>query len=69
MAVKKPIPKVQRLSPEAFKAAVKGKGWTYRALAERWHLSEVRVSQIARDGDRPFYYDDAIHGLPERVKT
>ncbi len=69
MGNKTAVPKVKRLTPEAFKAAVKGKGWTYRALAERWHLSEVRVSQIARDEGRPFYYDDAIQGLPERTKT
>lgn len=69
MGNKAVVPKVKRLTPEDFKATVKAKGWTYRALAERWHLSEVRISQIARDEDRPFYYDDAVHGLPDRVKT
>lgn len=69
MVTKKAVPKVKRLTPAAFKVAVQGKGWTYRALAERWHLSEVRISQIARDDDRPYYYDDAVAGLPERTKT
>jgi hypothetical protein len=64
VSAKKAVPAVDRLTPEGFKTAVKVKGWTYRALAERWHLSEVRISQIARDDDRPYYYDDAVAHLP-----
>ena len=59
---------LERLSPEEFKSLVRGKGWTYRALAQRWQLSETRVSQIARDDERSLYYDDAARGLPDRKK-
>lgn len=57
---------IERLTPEEFKTLVRGKKWTYRALALRWQLSETRISQIARDDDRPLYYDDAIRALPIR---
>lgn len=59
---------ISRLTPEEFKSAVNSKKWTYRALAKRWRLSEVRISQIARDAGRPLYYDDAIRALPIRIK-
>ena len=55
---------LSRMTPEEFKELVRGKGWTYRALAVRWAMSETRVSQIARDAERPLYYDDAIRALP-----
>lgn len=66
----KPDPQlnITSLSPADFKALVNGKGWTYRDLAKRWRLSEVRISQIARDAGRPLYYDDAIRSLPIRIK-
>lgn len=57
-----------RLTPEEFKAAVRGKGWTYRALALRWQLTETRISQIARDVERPLYYDDAVRALQNKEK-
>jgi hypothetical protein len=49
----KPDPQLNlsSLSPADFKTLAKNKGWTYRALALRWKLSEVRISQIARDKD------------------
>jgi Mor family transcriptional regulator len=66
----KPDPQlnISSLSPADFKALVNGKGWTYRDLAKRWKLTEVRISQIARDTDRPMYYDEAARGLPTRKK-
>jgi len=57
-----------RLPPDDFKTLVNNKGWTYRALSRRWQLTEVRISQIARDAGRPLYYDDAVRALPMRVK-
>jgi len=59
---------ITSLSPADFKVLVNGKGWTYRDLAKRWQLSEVRISQIARDADRPLYYDGAARDLPIRIK-
>lgn len=56
---------LRRMTPDEFKVLVRGKGWTYRALAVRWALSETRVSQIARDAERPRYYDDAVRALPD----
>jgi hypothetical protein len=57
---------LERLQPADFKALVTSKSWTYRALAKRWKLTEVRISQIARDAGRPLYYDDAVRALPRR---
>lgn len=56
---------LERMTPDEFKKLVRGKGWTYRALAVRWGLSETRVSQFARDAKRPLYYDDAVRALPD----
>lgn len=53
-----------RLTPEEFKAEVWRRGWTYRALAERWEVSENWVSKLARNTDRPLHWDDAVRGLP-----
>jgi lambda repressor-like predicted transcriptional regulator len=54
----------QRLTPDEFKAEVHRRGWTYRALAERWDVSENYVSKLARNADRSLHWDDAIRGLP-----
>ncbi len=59
------VTELKRMPPDEFKKMVRGKGWTYRALAVRWALSETRISQIARDAERPLYYDDAIRALPD----
>lgn len=56
---------LSRMTPDEFKVLVRGKGWTYRALAVRWAMSETRVSPIARDAERPLYYDDAARALPD----
>ena len=54
----------QRLSPTEFKAEVGRRGWTYRALAERWEVSENWISKLARNPDRALHWDDAVRGLP-----
>lgn len=54
----------QRFSPDEFKAEVQRRGWTYRALAERWDVSENYVSKLARNADRTLHWDDAVRGLP-----
>jgi hypothetical protein len=59
---------IASLSPADFKSLVNSKGWTYRDLAKRWRLTEVRISQIARDAGRPLYYDGAARDLPIRIK-
>lgn len=53
-----------RLSPEQYKAIIKGKGWTYRALATHWGITPVWLSNISRSLERPKHYDDAVMGLP-----
>lgn len=55
---------VQRLSPDAFKAAAYAKGWTLQALAERWGMSAEAVSRMAANVNRASYVDDAVRGLP-----
>lgn len=55
---------MQRLSPDAFKAAAYAKGWTLHALAERWGMSAEQVSRMAANPNRAAYADDAVRGLP-----
>lgn len=55
-----------RLSPEAFRAVTYEKGWNWTTLAERWGLTPVWVSELARNPDRPLHYDDAVLALPNR---
>lgn len=55
-----------RLTPEQFKALVKWKGWSYRELAERWGITSVWMSNVARNAERPAHYDDALVGLPNK---
>lgn len=57
-------PSAKRMSPEEFKQEVHRKGWTYRAVAERWEVSENWVSKVARSEDRSLKWDDAVRGLP-----
>lgn len=52
------------LTPEEFKAEIGRRGWTYRALAERWGVSENWVSKLARNPERAMHWDDAVRGLP-----
>lgn len=53
-----------RLTAEQFVAAFEGKGWTHVALAAHWRVHRTRIWQIARDPQRPPYFDDAVRGLP-----
>jgi hypothetical protein len=54
----------QRISPAEFKKEVARRGWTYRALAERWEVSENYISKLARNPERSPHWDDAVRGLP-----
>jgi hypothetical protein len=57
----------KRLTPDEFRAIVLLRGWTYRALAERWQHSEGWISKIANNPERLPHYDDAVRGLPQRT--
>jgi lambda repressor-like predicted transcriptional regulator len=54
----------QNLTPDEFKAEIGRRGWTYRAVADRWGVSENWVSKLARNPDRALHWDDAVRGLP-----
>jgi hypothetical protein len=47
-----------------FVAAYESRGWTQKALAQRWGIHRTRLWQIAQDPARPSYWDDALRGLP-----
>jgi hypothetical protein len=49
--------------PAAFKAAIYAKGWSLKALAERWGMTPDGLLKVARDGNRPLHFDDAVRGL------
>ena len=55
---------VKPLLPDEFKAEMKRKGWTGRALAVRWGKSETWISKIASNPERDTHWDDAVRGLP-----
>lgn len=59
----------RRLSPDEFKAEIQRKGWTYRDLATYWGVPANLIGQLARDGNRPLHWDDAVRSLPIVVKT
>lgn len=54
----------QNLTPDEFKAEIGRRGWTYRAVADRWGVSENWISKLARNPDRALHWDDAVRGLP-----
>lgn len=56
------------MTPEAFKAEIKRRGWEPELLAIRWAMTKRRVNQIIADADRPRYYDDAVMALPAILK-
>lgn len=58
----------QPLSPDEFKFEVNRRGWTYRALAERWGVTENYVSKLARNPERARHWDDAVRGLPTVIR-
>lgn len=60
----KPKATTKRMTPKEFKAEIQRRGWTYRALAERWDVSDNWISKIARNENRPLHWDDAVLGLP-----
>lgn len=52
------------MSPDEFKAEVRRRGWTFRALSVRWGKSETWVSRIANNPNREEHWNDAVNGLP-----
>lgn len=52
------------LSPMAFKSAAYAKGWTLKALAERWGITPEWLTRLAGNPQRPAHFDDAVRGLP-----
>lgn len=55
------------LSAQDFKDLVKQKGWTQRAIAERWCFSDVWMYNLAGNIERPAHYGDAIFGLASKT--
>ena len=49
--------------PAAFKAAIYAKGWSLKALAERWGITADGLLKVARDENRSLHFDDAVRGL------
>jgi len=52
------------MSPVEFKDEVRGRGWTYKILAERWGVTANWISKTARNDKRALHWDDAVRGLP-----
>jgi hypothetical protein len=57
-----PLPRPLQ-QPAAFKAAIYAKGWSLKALAGRWGMTPDGLLKVARDGNRPLHFDDAVRGL------
>jgi hypothetical protein len=54
-------------SPQAFRDAVYAKGWTLKALAERWGYTLPWLCKVIDKGAaRPQQTNDALRGLPRR---
>ena len=53
-----------RMAPDEFRAEIRRKGWTLRALAVRWGNSENWIHKLAGNPNRPAHWDDAVRGLP-----
>ncbi len=64
-----PVPRDPPLTPEAFKAILKAKGWRNVGLAARWDKSVQWISTLIQDPGRPPQYDDAVRGLPRLSKA
>lgn len=54
------------MTGDELKADLERRGWNAERIAQRWCISKRRAQQIQgyKEGERPRYYDDAIHGLP-----
>lgn len=42
------------------------KGWSIKALADRWGVSRQWMSKLIADADRPVVWQDALLGCPNR---
>lgn len=54
-----------------FKAELKRKGWTMKALAVYWNKSERHISRLVRNDERGQHWNDALSGLkylPGKIK-
>ncbi|QTF14341.1 helix-turn-helix domain-containing protein (plasmid) [Xanthomonas citri pv. phaseoli var. fuscans] len=61
---RKAVVTVPQMTPDQFKAEIQRKGWTFKAVAERWGVSPNWVSKLARNNNRALHWDDAVRGLP-----
>jgi hypothetical protein len=52
------------MTPAAFKTAAYVKGWTLRALADRWGITPAWMTRLAGNVNRAANFDDAVRGLP-----
>ena len=48
-----------------FAKAAKAKGWSMKALAERWGIKPRQMSNISND-PKPWHWD-ALNGLPNKT--
>lgn len=60
---------LQRMTPNEFRAELMRKGWTFVELAQRWQMSANWMAKVAARPDRPRYWDDAVRGLPDRIRN
>ncbi|WP_370238619.1 hypothetical protein [Neptunomonas phycophila] len=56
----------ETLSVQAIKELIKGKGWQGKQIAQRWGMTERRISQIVTNPERAPYYNDGFRGLPSQ---
>jgi hypothetical protein len=55
------------LTRRQFQGLIKKRGYTQAEVAKLFELSNVRLSQIARDPERAMHYDYALWGLPPKA--
>lgn len=55
---------VKSFSPDQFRAVLRAKGWSNKALATYWGMSVVHISRLIGNEERPIYWNDAVFGLP-----
>ena len=55
---------MKSFSPDQFRAIIRSKGWSNKALAEYWGMSVVHISRLIGNIERPLYWNDTVIGLP-----
>ncbi|MDN0082423.1 hypothetical protein QU487_06600 [Crenobacter sp. SG2305] len=53
-----------KLTASEAKAELARKGWSNRALAKWWEVTEEYSSKVVNNPDRKRHFDDALRGLP-----